>query len=287
MPELPEVETIRRGLQKTLIGKTIKSFWSDWPKKVAPSVDRVTKEIVGKKVVAVDRRAKVLIIRLNNNTALLFHLKMSGQLIYQPKKGRVVFGGHPQYGGLNNLPNKFTHHLIQFAEKSTLFFNDQRKFGWIKFVTAAELQQIFETTGIEPLSKDFTKKIFLRLLTRYPNRTIKQTLLDQSLVAGIGNIYADESLFAARIRPERKVKSVQLVEMSKLYRAIKKILTLAVKYKGTSTNLYVGHDGQPGNFVRYLKVYGRGAMPCKRCRTPIKKLKLHGRGTHYCLKCQK
>ena len=292
MPELPEVETIRQGLRSAIVGKRFSDFWTNWRKNVKPSAAVVKRKIKGQKVIAVERRAKILIIKLNGGLNLLIHLKLTGQLVYQlktkDKKPKTIFGGHPQKGGLENLPNKFTHHIFTFSNGAKLFFNDLRKFGWVKLVDKEQVDKFTSGLGIEPFDKDFTLAKFTAVLKRYPNRKVKQVLLDQTLISGLGNIYADESLFAAGIRPSRQAKRIKPPEIRRLYQSVKKILKAAIKHKGTSTDtIYIQISGAPGGYGKYLKVYGRHKDKCKRCGSQLIKIKQNGRGTHYCPKCQK
>lgn len=256
MPELPEVETLKRELDRALVGKKFKD--------------------TGKKILGVDRRAKVLIFHLSGGEALLFHLKMTGQLVY-----KNIIGGHPED------PQKYTRATFHFTDGSKLLFNDLRKFGWYKFMSETELPNFFAKTGVEPLSKDFTLARFKEILSHYPKRKIKQFLLDQALVAGLGNIYVDESCFLAGILPTRIVSSLKANEIKKLHRSIIAVLKLSISKKGTSSRNYVRSNGEPGGFVPFLNVYGRGKEICKICGEKISKIKLNGRGTHFCPRCQK
>jgi formamidopyrimidine-DNA glycosylase len=288
MPELPEVETIRADLDKVITGKKIKNFEALVAKTVRPqSVKKISQDLIGAKVLAARRRAKLLILELNNKKHLLAHLKMTGQLIYLPKKGEVVMGGHPQKDGHLNLPNKYTRAIFTFTDGSKLFFNDLRKFGWLRTTTQAELLELVAKVGPEPLENDFTLPYFTSLLKRYPKRPIKQILLDQTLIAGIGNIYADESCFLAGVLPSRKAGLLKPIEAAELYKNIIGVLKLAIKHKGTTSRNYRRVNGGEGGFVKHLKVYGRGGKPCLTCSTPLKKIKLSGRGTHFCTHCQK
>src|SRR3989344_3047805 len=276
MPELPEVETLKRELAHVLPGKKIAAF---------ESAKFAHLNLVGKKISKVERRAKILIFKLQAPPSklpafLLIHLKLTGQLIFK-NKNQLIIGGHPAD------PTKHTRAIFTFSDGSQLFFNDLRKFGWLKVVGGADLAKIFSATGVEPLSPAFTLPVLRKILARHPKRNLKQFLLDQTLVAGLGNIYVDESCFAASVLPMRIVKSLTANEIEKLHRAIISVLKLATKHKGTSARNYVRADGSPGGFVPYLNVYGRGRQKCKVCQTPIVKIKLAGRGTHYCPHCQK
>ncbi len=284
MPELPEVETIVRDLDKRLKGKKIASINSADKKVFQLSLADV-KQATGKTVKSVWRRAKTIIIDLGQIN-LLLHLKMTGQLVYQAKKS-IIAGGHPIAHEGRELPNKFTRVIFKFNDNSILYFNDVRRFGWVKLAAAAELARLNEKIGIEPLSKDFTLEFFKKFLSHKSKTTVKQALLDQKYLAGLGNIYADEALFAARIKPFRRVKTLQAPEIKKLWQAIPKILRYAIKRRGTSFNDYVDAQGETGNFIKYLKVYGRAGEKCKNCGQPVKKIKLGGRGAHWCDKCQK
>ncbi len=288
MPELPEVETVRTQLERMLIGRTIKSVICDWPKMVQPlSLTEFSKTVSGKKIKSISRRAKMLIIELSGKTYLAIHLKMTGQLVFQPKRGELVVGGHPQKKGLDGLPNKYTHITLQFVDGTKLYFNDLRKFGWMRAVDQKSLEAMVAHYGIEPLSKDFTVKYLTQLIERYPRRNIKKIIMDQELVVGIGNIYADESCFSAGILPTRLAKDITPPEIKKLHHHIKRILKLAIDKKGTSARNYLTAEGIAGNYVKYLNVYGRQREQCKKCAGALSKISLNGRGTHFCKHCQK
>jgi formamidopyrimidine-DNA glycosylase len=287
MPELPEVETLRRELAKAVKGKTIKSASCDWPKMVRPlTILEFQNQIENKKIIDIKRRAKVLILDLAGPLSLLIHLKLTGQLIFKPNSGKVIIGGHPQKGGSESLPNKFTHLIFDLSDGSKLYFNDLRKFGWAKLVDEQGLESVIEKHGPEPLTKEFSWDYFKSVLNKYPNRKIKQILLDQSLISGVGNIYADESCFCARVLPTRIIKTLKPAEIKRLYQCIPKILKFAITKKGTSANTYVQLDGRPGSMEKYLKVYGRKGEKCKRCGGAVQKIQFNGRGTHFCRTCQ-
>ncbi|MFA6416061.1 MAG: bifunctional DNA-formamidopyrimidine glycosylase/DNA-(apurinic or apyrimidinic site) lyase [Candidatus Paceibacterota bacterium] len=288
MPELPEVETIRQDLNKVIVGKKNTKATILWAKTVAPlSPTDFQKKISDTKITDIERRAKMIRIKLTGPLDLLVHLKMTGQLIFQPKTGKIISGGHPQPGGLDNLPNKFTRLIFDFSDGSKLFFNDMRKFGWVKLLDDATVAKLFAEHGPEPLTKDFSLKYFQSLLSTYPRRPIKQILLDQKLIAGIGNIYADESCFIAKILPTRLAGKITGPESKKLHQAIIAVLKHSISKHGTSSRNYVRSDGSQGGFVPHLQVYGRAGQPCKVCKRPIQKIRLLGRGTQYCANCQK
>ncbi len=233
---------------------------------------------------------------------------MTGQLIYRfaptpsanfgrsasklaspPRAGGEIIGGHPQAGGADHLPNKFTRVQLDFSDGSVLFFNDLRKFGWMKLLSAEEAKKVLASHGLEPLEKGFDAKKLAEIFRRYPRRPVKQILMDQSLIAGIGNIYADESCFATGVLPTRPVGQITPAEIKSLAQNIRKILRLSISKKGTSFSDYLDSDGTPGGFVPHLKVYGRAGKKCRRqkCHGIVKKIKMGGRGTHFCEKCQK
>lgn len=289
MPELPEVETIKRDLLKNLKNKTIKDIKIKVPKMVNFRVKKFQSLVKGAKIKNITRRAKLLIFELSNDWYLLVHLKLTGQLIYREKNGILkAVGGHPIKQDLTKLPNKFSHVVFTFSDNSHLFFNDVRKFGYAKLLKKEELDELLKKNyGPEPLSQEFSLNKFKEILKKRPNWKIKQLLLDQKLIAGIGNIYADESLFCARIDPRRIASKVKESEIKKLHACIKKILKLSIAKRGTSANNYVDAYGRQGSMVPCLKVYGSHKKPCRKCKAEISKIKLAGRGTHFCGRCQK
>ncbi len=300
MPELPEVETIRKDLSRKIINKKIKDVVVKKPRLIKGSKKKfinVLKESAFKKI---DRWGKLLIIHLKKDGFLLIHLKMTGQLIYQKDK-HVIAGGHGQLK-IDELPNKFSHIIFTFSDKSQLFFNDMRQFGYMKIVDKQELEKVLANYGVEPLDKNFTLKTFKKVLQnpttlklrrtspaiKFWKTNIKSLLLNQKLIAGIGNIYADEICFYAKVKPSRKVSTLNEEEIRKLYQGSKQILKTAIKKRGTTFNNYRDTGGNKGSFISFLKVYGRAKEKCKRCQIGvIKKIKQGGRGTHYCDKCQK
>lgn len=288
MPELPKVETIVGELRKKVKGKVVKDIVVKVPKLINLPIKDFRRQIRDKKIINISRRAKIIILDLTGPNFLLIHLKLTGQLVYQDRQGKKAGGGHQIKIQTTELPNKFTHIIFTFTDNTHLYFNDLRKFGWLKILPDQELAIINQEFGLEPLSQEFTFAKFKELLDRKKNWLIKKFLMDQSLIAGLGNIYTDESCFSAGIRPLRKIKSLSQIELQKLYQSIKKVLKLAIEKKGSSVDNYIQLDGSPGSFVPYLKVYGREGEKCKRCKKgEIVKIKLNGRGTHFCPKCQK
>jgi formamidopyrimidine-DNA glycosylase len=288
MPELPEVETIRAGLAKLLPGKTVKDVWYDWDKSFPNAPSDVARFLVGSRIEKVRRRAKVLIIELSGGWALIVHLKMTGQLIFVGKNQR--FGaGHPSKDMVGELPARSTHVIIDFTDGSKLYFNDQRKFGWMRLLPAIEIPEIdfFKKVGPEPLDDDFTVDKFIERLMRRKNSNIKAVLLDQTIVAGIGNIYADESLWSAKIHPLTLVAEVPKAKLVLLYNAIREVLALSIAKGGSTDKNYVDAQGQKGSYLAFANVFRKQGQPCPRCGAPIEKIRVAGRGTHVCPHCQK
>lgn len=285
MPELPEVETVVGALRRSIIGKKIKSVVILWPKLARPNAEVLIKKTKNQKVINVRRRAKLIIIGLSSGDFLVVHLKMTGQLIYQSVVGKLSGGGHP-IKDLDTVPNRFTYITFTFQDDSHLYFNDVRKFGYIKIVTGQELKEIEADYGPEPLV-DFKVEHLLLVGRRRPKAAIKQIIMDQSVVAGVGNIYADEALFAAKILPQTSIGKLALKQLGKLINEIKKILKKSILHGGTSFNTFRSAGGEVGRFRAKLKVYGRGQEPCLKCKTKLKTTRVGGRGTVYCPNCQK
>ncbi|MFA5112875.1 MAG: bifunctional DNA-formamidopyrimidine glycosylase/DNA-(apurinic or apyrimidinic site) lyase [Candidatus Margulisiibacteriota bacterium] len=287
MPELPEVETVRRGLQQSIVGKTIAAFTCDTKKMLNRPLAFYRKTLPGLRVQSVDRRAKMLIIKLTDGWNILGHLKMTGQLVFRGGH-RSVVGGHPIKEGFEKDPNRFTHATLTFRDKSRLFFNDVRKFGWLRLFTDDDLvKQLDHDLGPEPLDHHFTLEVFRRELAKRPNERIKQFLMDNKHVVGIGNIYSDEICYFARVRPDRRVKSLKGPEVALLFRGIKNILTEAIKYEGTSISDYVNAQGEAGAYTKKLRVYGRYDEKCYGCGGTVKRQKIGGRTSSFCPGCQK
>ena len=303
MPELPEVETIKIHLEKALIGKTIKVVLVRLDKmvKVGPGKisnikvgskaesEKFVKAIVGRKVVAVKRRAKFLIIELSQGFQLMVHLRMSGQLIYRSKeqlKESLVLSLTKELKK-ENLPNKHTHIEFDFNDGSKLFFNDHRQFGHMRIVTAEESKVLLDMAVLGPEPLDMTEKEFREIIKKNPNKRAKDFLLNQQMIAGIGNIYADESLFISKIQPLRKVGSLTDDEISKLFKAIQAVLKRSIKLGGSSIKTYLNVNGLSGNFASKHLVYGRAGKDCFECGNVLEKTIVGSRTTVYCKVCQK
>lgn len=305
MPELPEVETVIRELRPKLKNKTIKEVRILLPKMVAMGPGtlsnlrkpdestslKFSKTLKGKKITDVRRRAKMIIMDLAGKYAVLVHLKMTGQLIYFDRKHldkQIRLLNLENYKPVH-LPAKSTHVIFEFSDGSRLFYNDFRQFGYLKLVTDKELPQVSELQGYgpEPLEKSFTYKEFKKVLTRRINAPIKPWLMDPTNIAGIGNIYSDEILYYAKVRPTRKIKSLKDTEKKLLFKGIKKVLTDAVNHYGSSVGDFVRPSGDWGTYGLLHKVYGRAGEKCKACGATIKSLKFNGRTGSYCPKEQR
>lgn len=288
MPELPEVETVRTGLQSFLPDKKIAAVHNDWPKSFPNAQSDVKQFLIGASIVEVKRRAKVLLIELSTQYTLVIHLKMTGQLVYRGDHER--FGaGHPNDSLVHDLPDKTTHVQLDFTDGSHLFFNDQRKFGWVRLMPTVEVMNLdfFVKVGPEPLSDDFTDTDFIHRLMRRKKSGIKVVLLDQTVIAGIGNIYADEGLWAAKIHPSTLVQDVPQAKLKKLYTEMRAVLQLAIEKGGSTDRNYVNAEGKKGSYMSFAKVFRREGKPCPRCGTTIIKIRVAGRGTHVCPTCQR
>lgn len=288
MPELPEVETVKRGLAGLLPGRRVKGVWHDFPKSFPNSEEDVEAFLIGARILEVKRRAKALLIELDSRYSLVIHLKMTGQLVFVANDASARFGaGHPSDSLIAELPVKATRVILDLGD-SKLYFNDQRKFGWMRLLPTAEVPNIdfFKKIGPEPLSAEFTAADFTQRLKRRANTTIKAALLDQSVVAGVGNIYADESLFAARIHPATRVRDVPTFKLKKLFDELQAVLRLSIEKGGSSDRNYVDAEGRKGTYLGFARVFRREGQPCLRCGTTIEKHRVAGRGTHICPRCQ-
>lgn len=284
MPELPEVETIRRGLQRVALRKKITKVEVRKEKLVRGEVKAFTRALRGSSFTAVRRRGKLLIFVLSDGVHFLcMHLKMTGQLIHRSGQ-RVMAGGHG-WPKVEGLPNRYSYIIFTFADGSQLFFNDMRQFGYAHIVDAVHLKRIMRDYGPEPLLRSFTwQKLAEELRGR--SVSLKVALLNQQVIAGIGNIYADEICFEAAIKPTRRVSRLSESDIRALHSACVKVLRLAVRHRGTTFRNYTDSDGRGGGYWRWLKVYGRAGAPCRGCGAVLVKTKVAGRGTTYCASCQ-
>lgn len=287
MPELPEVETVRIGLKRLIIGKIITDVKSDNFKSFPNDRSVVKKHLIGASVTNIRRRAKVLMLDLSSDYTLVVHLKMTGQIVF---RGDESFGaGHPTDSLIGQLPDRSTRVILLFSDGSNLFFNDQRKFGWMKLIATIEVANIdfMRKVGPEPLNDEFTVKLFTSQLNKRSNSLIKAALLDQTVLAGIGNIYADESLWGAKIHPGTRVKQLSKSSIKKLHQEIRYVLNLAIEKGGSTDRNYVNAEGKKGTYMQFARVFRREKLACPRCQSIIIKIRMAGRGTHICPKCQK
>lgn len=293
MPELPEVETIRRGLLPHIVGKSISAatVFSATSAATSSSVQNelsyFTSVLEGNQFSDIQRRGKLLIFRLSRGEErLLLHLKMTGQLLYVPALTTqvAVAGGHSFSQGEMVLPGKHTRVQFSFEDGGQLFFNDMRRFGFLHLVSPTEFERVEARFGIEPGLANFTLENFEKLLKS--SRSVKAVLLDQTKIAGLGNIYVDEACFRAGIRPDRPVNKVVKSKLTALFTAVQDVIKLAIEQRGTTFRDYRDSEGEQGNFKHFLQVYGREGQSCVQCSQPIVKSKHAGRGTHFCATCQ-
>lgn len=286
MPELPEVETIRRDLQYAILGKGIRHVQLHTGRCVDSDPLEFVELLQGNRFESIERRGKLLIFNLAyGDKTLLIHLKMTGQLLCEIPGGLIV-GGHPM-AKIDELPNAYTHASIALADGTVLHFNDVRTFGYLKLVSEEEKQVALSKFGIEPLTEGFTQDEFMNLLEKRRSN-IKGLLLNQQLIAGIGNIYADEICHRARIHPTRTVNTLSPSEKKRVFSATEAILQKAVEKRGTTFSNYVDASGKKGGYLPYLRVYQKEGERCERCGDDrIEKIVVAGRGTHYCPSCQR
>ncbi len=288
MPELPEVETVRCGLAELLPGRVVaRVMVFDSPKSFPNAPSDVEQFLYGAHVTAVRRRAKVLMIDLDTRYSLVVHLKMTGQLIF---RGAQSFaGGHPNDSLIGKLPDRSTRVQIDFVDGSRLFFNDQRKFGWVKLLPTDEVKNLpfMQKVGPEPLDPNTRAEDFIQRIRRRQNSMIKPAFLDQAVIAGVGNIYADEALWAAHIHPQTRVRNVSDQQLNTLFNELRHILQLSIDQGGSTDRNYVDAEGRKGNYLTFAHVFRREGQACHRHPDQeIIKLKVGGRGTHICPVCQ-
>ncbi|MBI2444055.1 MAG: bifunctional DNA-formamidopyrimidine glycosylase/DNA-(apurinic or apyrimidinic site) lyase [Candidatus Magasanikbacteria bacterium] len=290
MPELPEVETIRQDLRRKILNTKIVKVEVRASNAVGGERAKFGRTLTGNAIREIERRGKLMVWRLERGDAdLLVHLKMTGQLIYERQTDdhvEVVAGGHKLTERDFDLPNAHTRVIFTFANRGKLFFNDLRRFGYLKLASAAEAERALSKFGIEPLTKAFTGPAFRQALGKRQT-SVKAALMDQEKIAGIGNIYADEICFCARVRPTRRVSTLTIAEKKKLFACTPRIIQKAIQHKGTTFRDYLDTEGKQGNYTNFLRVYDQDGKPCSRCHALIKKIKSNGRGTHFCPHCQK
>ena len=272
MPEMPEVETVRRTLLPLIKGKTIKEVTVWYPKIITGDAKEFKRQLVGKRITTIDRYAKYLLIRLSGNLTVVSHLRMEG-------KYRLV--------KINTKKDKHDHVQIVFSDNSALRYNDVRKFGRMQLIkTGTEKEKTgISKLGAEPNSAAFTVSYLQNGLAR-KKKNIKNTLLDQSVVAGLGNIYVDEVLWETKIHPLSQANTIPAERVAQLHDNINSLIELAIAERGTTIHTYLDANGKTGGFQKMLQVYGHKGEPCVRCGTPLEKIKVNGRGTTFCPECQ-
>jgi formamidopyrimidine-DNA glycosylase len=299
MPELPEVETIKLGLQKYLVGHLIQDVEVRLPKQLRGDY----KKIIGGKIIGARRFGKGLVIDLDNGFSLAIHVKMTGQLLYSSNAGPA--GRHPRStssaspAGAHrgtptpvtrsevDLPDAYTHLVFILDNGAILYYRDMRQFGWVAILPTSDVLDLpfFKSLGKEPL-KDLTFSDFQALLQKYKT-PIKLLIMDQTKIAGVGNIYANDALYLAKIHPKRQASSLSIKEQKVLFAAIEKVLQKGIEVGGASEWHYVDVLGGRGKYQDFFLVYRKNGKPCQRCGTIIEKIKLGGRGTFFCPVCQK
>ncbi len=269
MPELPEVETVVRALRPQLVGRTLHGVRTQWPRHIAtPDLPELQMRVQGLTFTAIQRRAKYIVCRLSGGENLLFHLKMTGHLAVVPAQ----------------LPlDKHSHTIFTLDGDEELRFSDTRKFGRVYLVR--ELDEVVGGLGPEPLEPEFTPELLGQRLHNH-KRAIKSTLLDQTVLAGVGNIYADEALHSAGIHPTRPANSLNSAELSVLHTAIQTVLQMGIEREGASISDYVKPDGTKGDMQNAVTVFRRTGMGCYRCGRIVERIVLGGRSTHFCPGCQ-
>lgn len=279
MPELPEVETIRKGLQEYVVGHTIENVDILHPGIVQGDI----KDISGVKITGARRVGKGLILDLSNNLSLAIHIKLTGQLVY---RGKETEGLEVNKEKVGSVPNKFTHVVFNLDDNAKLYYNDQRRFGWIKILPTPQVMELpfFKDMGPEPF-KDLTLATFEQIVKDKTTK-IKPLIMDQTKIGGIGNIYANDALFRARINPARAAKSLTENETKELYDSIIAVMEKSFKEGGASELSFVNVLGQTGNYQMHSLVYGKAGKECPRGDGTIKRITLAGRGTFYCEQCQ-
>ena len=296
MPELPEVQTIVDDLNRKIKGDTITGFWSDWKKTVRMPIEKFEKEIKGKKILSASRIGKNIFINLSGGKTIYIHLKMTGHLLVKSQcqnpnvkknpKSKIEKLEQPDY--FSDKVNQYIHHIFYLKSGRTLEFSDLRKFGKIILTDTDKIGEVREikSLGLDAMSKEFTLEKLDEILDK-KKTMVKLLIMDQSKLAGVGNIYASEILFEAGILPTRPAEKVSPEERKKLFHAIKKTLEKGIKLRGTSDSDYRDTAGAPGGFQKVLKVYRRAGKKCEKCGTIVQRIRLGQRGTFFCPICQK
>ena len=279
MPELPEVETVRRGLERLIVGRRITSV-----EVLKEKSYQVEEPLIGAAFTAARRKAKYLLLDLDNERTMVVHLKMTGQLVVSGDEHWG--GGHPTDSLIGQPPDRSTRVIIDLDDGSRLFFNDQRIFGWIRLCSREEAAAMVDCLGPEPMDVD-AWPLFRQRVRRRAGSTIKAALLDQQVVSGIGNIYADEACWIAKVNPARRVGDLSSQALKRLLKAAADVMALSIELGGSTDRNYVDAEGNRGSYLKFAQVFRLEGQPCSRCGTVIVKTRVAGRGTHYCPCCQK
>lgn len=302
MPELPEVQTTVNGLQKTVVGLTITEVWTDLAKKNQPVphfketlksegfLKKFRTLVTGQKIIGVERRAKNILIHLKNKHTILIHMKMTGHMMvgkyeYNVKNNSWTVHVSEKNEALRDSYNRFIHVVFSLSNKKELVLCDSRKFAKVTILETKDLHtEHFKNVGPEPLEKNFTEKLFIQALSKKPRGKIKQVLLDQSIISGIGNIYSDEMLWLAGVHPERRVHLISKKEFALLYKAMLIVLKKGIDFGGDSTSDYRNIHGEKGKFHATHNVYRETKKPCKKKRCPgiIQRKVVGARSAHFC-----
>jgi len=274
MPELPEVQTMADDLKKKIVGRKIVKVWLDWERHIKyPTPKKFKRDIIGAKIVNVSRRAKNVLMDLDKGNLLAIHPRMTGKFLVEHSTKSI---------------RKHVHLILYLNGGLVLTFSDVRKFGKVLFGKKEEILNLpyFRNLGPDPFDKDLSFTKFKEIIS-IRKKKIKNVLMDQQALAGIGNIYADEILWSAKVHPEKPANSLTNLELKNIFNYMRLILKRAIVLRGTSISDYRDTSNRPGGFAPRLMVYGKEGVPCKRCRTTIKRIKLNGRSAHYCPKCQR
>jgi formamidopyrimidine-DNA glycosylase len=284
MPELPEVETVRRGLSEILPGAKLLNVEIREPKSARGDLNQLTHA----RAKSLRRFGKMLVIDFDNNFSIAVHLRMTGQLIFRDQKSQNQFaGGHPTDSAMGALPDKSTRVILKFSN-GTLFFNDQRKFGFMQIEPTAQIASIpfLQKLGPEPFDANSRAQI-VQNIQKHRNAEIKAVLLDQTVIAGLGNIYADESLWLAQIHPATRVAKISVRKLAELIQYAADVMNESIQIGGTTFSDFRNARGEVGEYVDHLRAYGRAGKPCLRCGTAMQKIRIAGRGSTFCPHCQK
>lgn len=281
MPELPEVEIIAIGLRRVLLGRKFVDVEVLRGRSFQGSIEA----ILGRNIDEVKRKGKVIWIGLSGNRGLLIHLKMTGQLVWRKKKATVV-GGHPTLDWINQLPSKHTRVILKTDDGACLFFNDLRVFGWIKSVDESEWVKLQKKLPPDVIDEDFSLGSFGSMASK-TKKAIKLLVMDSDKIGGVGNIYANDALWLAKINPKRMANTLSGQELKRLYESMKEVIEKGISMGGASARNYVDTSGLGGSYQNHFLSYQQDGKPCGRCGTLIRKIKIGGRGTFWCEVCQK